>query len=69
MLIIRTVGRLFEHILPAIREQEAKGHIYMRDEDDGVVGRVGVQLLCVKRVYFNDGKPEVTFEDQVKVNS
>lgn len=66
MLIIRTCARTFEHLLPVIREQEANKIKYMRDEDDGIVGRMGVYTSCVKRVYFDDGKAEVTFDDRTK---
>lgn len=67
MKIIRTTARLFEHLLPTIREEELKGSKYFRDEDDGIVGIMGVTAQCVKRVYFDDGKIEVSFEDRTKM--
>lgn len=67
MLIIRTEGRSFEHLLPMIKAEETKGYKYLRDEDDGIVGRIGVMTACVKRVYFDDHKDEVSFEDRTRV--
>lgn len=65
MLIIRTQARLFEHLLPTIKAEEAKGYKYLRDEDDGTVRPS--HPLCVKCVYFDDHKDEVSFEDRTKV--
>lgn len=64
MKIIRTRGRLFEHLLPIIKEQEDLGLKYIRDEEDGTVGRIGVDCSCCRKVYLDDGKPEVSFEDR-----
>lgn len=66
MVIIRTEARLFEHLLPLIKEEESRGLKYVRDEDDGIAGRIGIKAVCVRRVYFNDGKDTVTFEDRVQ---
>jgi hypothetical protein len=64
MKIIRTPARLFEHLLPLIKEQESAGLKYLRDENDGSVGGIGVNATCTKRVYFDDGKSEVSFQDR-----
>jgi hypothetical protein len=66
MKIIRTEGRLFEHILPLVKEQENLGLVYLRDEDDGTIGEAGRCCYCCKRVYFNDGKNAVAFEDRTR---
>lgn len=66
MLIIRTEARLFEHILDLIKEQENKGFKYLRDEDDGTAGKIGICLVCCKRVYFDDKQEIVSYEDRTK---
>lgn len=38
----------------------------MRDEDDGVSGRLGICLVCCRRVYFDDGNSEVNYDDRTK---
>lgn len=65
MLIIRTEGRLFEHLLPMIKAEEAKGYKYLRNEDDGTTRPS--HPVCVKCVYFDDRKDGVSFEDRTKV--
>src|SRR5712664_2716833 len=63
MLIIRTHGRIFEHLLPLIALQEEQGKRYVRDEEDGIDGHIGVDAKCCRRVYFDDGNPKVTYCD------
>lgn len=64
MKVIRIKARLFMHIVSLIKEEEANGHKYISDSDDGTVIEGGQNQMCVKVVRFNDGTPLVTYEDR-----
>lgn len=63
MKVIRVEARVFAHLLPVILEQEAKGFKFLYAQDDGST-RDRAMVLLTQCAFFDDGKPEVSFDDR-----